>query len=207
MWDQDGNEIEEYLDWKRDISYHEAGHAVIGRALGLVCGFATILPTRVPPWPYTNGFAQIEDPYTTASEWTYPDDVDPTLHRRILRAAFRGRIIACMAGAEAEDEFVGLAYDYEGDSYDRETIEALAAAPEAELSNGLWFRYEPRMRRQTRRLVRNHAYSIETVARYLLERKTLGGAEIDRIRNHSPLTKGRTPSALEKQTGFEALCG
>jgi hypothetical protein len=42
--------------WRTAI--HEAGHAVIGRVLGMVCGYATIIPnegrhktnTQMPTW-------------------------------------------------------------------------------------------------------------------------------------------------------------
>ena len=75
----------------------------------------------------------------------------------------------------------GLPFDYGGGRDDRDHIEALAASPEAELPNDVWARYEPRMRRQTRRLVRRYNYSIEAVAGNLLEREALSGEEIDRI--------------------------
>ena len=44
-----------------------------------------------------------------------------------------------------------------------------------------WRRYEPRMRRQTRRLVRRHCACIERVANALLVRKTLQAEEIDAL--------------------------
>jgi hypothetical protein len=69
---------------------------------------------------------------------------------------------------------------HEGDGCDRENIEELAAAAEAELSNA-WAQWEPRLRHKTRCLVRNHMHSIEAVALHLMERETLRGAEIDLI--------------------------
>jgi hypothetical protein len=42
-----------------------------------------------------------------------------------------------------------------------------------------WQHYEPRMRRQTRRLVRRYRHEIQRVARKLLERHTLTQDEID----------------------------
>jgi hypothetical protein len=44
-----------------------------------------------------------------------------------------------------------------------------------------WSRWEPRMRRQTRRLVRRHRATIQRVADHLKKRKTLTAEEIDAI--------------------------
>jgi hypothetical protein len=152
---------------------------VIGRVLRLVCGYASIVPVR--SFRDTEGRAEIDDPWTTVNEWTYPemwDQTDPDFPRHKVRVAFRGTIIALMAGAEAVRLIGGHPDDY-GDDYDREEIELLAASPEAELSK--WVQQEPRMRRQTRRLVRNHECSIDTVALHLMECEVLSGKEIDRI--------------------------
>jgi hypothetical protein len=81
---------------------------------------------------------------------------------RDVRSAFLGRIIAYMAGAEAENELLGLCRG--GDGNDRREIEWMAESRHAELPEDLWRRYEPRMRRQTRRLVRKHRASVERVA-------------------------------------------
>ena len=165
------------------LAYHEAGHAVIGRVLRLACGCATI----IIPYRYLEGYAYIYDQRTTVTEWT-PElwKMDQGfLPRHKVRAAFRGTIIALMAGVEAEKELVGpLPDDYDTDCHDRDEIEFLAASPEAELSKNLWVRYEPRMRRQARRLVRKYGYSIETVAENLLECETR--EEIDRIFCQNP---------------------
>jgi hypothetical protein len=88
-----------YLD---NVACHEAGHAVIGRVLRLVCGFATIIPNE-----RFLGSAEIADPWAAVDEWTCPDEPDP-IPPRLLRAAFRCSIIAVMAGREAEDLLCGL---------------------------------------------------------------------------------------------------
>src|SRR5262249_12991350 len=135
-----------------DLAYHEAGDAVIGRVLRLACGYASIKPHG--DW---DGSAKIHDPWTTVTDWGLDVAADPVRFRRKLRAAFRGTIVAVMAGEEAERELYGLPFDYDGARDDRDDIEALAASSEAELPNDVWARYEPRMRRQTRRLVRRYS--------------------------------------------------
>jgi hypothetical protein len=40
---QKGETVEEPLNDKRHTAYHEAGHGVIGRVLGMDCGYATII--------------------------------------------------------------------------------------------------------------------------------------------------------------------
>jgi len=57
----------------------------------------------------------------------------------------------------------------------------MAESRHAELPDDLWRRYEPRMRRQTRRLVRKHRDKIERVAAALLERWKLEPDEIDAL--------------------------
>jgi hypothetical protein len=57
--------------WRADANqkhtaFHEAGHAVIGRVLDLVCGGASIAPNEAEN---EAGHAIIADPWRTASEW------------------------------------------------------------------------------------------------------------------------------------------
>jgi len=112
-----------------DTAYHEAGHAVIGRVLRLACGYASIKPYAdfLRDWA---GSAKIHDPWTTVTDWGLDVAANPVRFRRKLRAAFRGTIVALMAGEEAERELYGLPFDYGGGRDDRDHIEALAASPE-----------------------------------------------------------------------------
>ena len=84
-----------------------------------------------------------------------------------------------MAGAEAEHELLG--HSAGGDGDDRYQIELMAETRWAFSSDEEWKRYEPRMRRQTRRLVRKHRDKIERVADALLEHGSLEPDEINRI--------------------------
>jgi hypothetical protein len=160
---------------------HEAGHAVIGRVLGLSCGSVTIIAN---PAEGEAGHAIIFDPWKTASDW------DRALEEQVergfvlskchdARSAFRGTILAKMAGAEAENEIIGACQG--GDGADRSEIEMMAESPVTGFSEALWERYESRMRRQVRRLVRKHRAGIERVAEALLERHILQPEEIDAL--------------------------
>ena len=89
-----------------------------------------------------------------------------------------------MAGDEAVREFLELSTDQADLDYttpaDLDDIANLVADPDAEIPNGSWKRYEPRFRRQTRRLVRKHRAKIKAVAVALLRSHQLTAKEIDR---------------------------
>jgi hypothetical protein len=149
---------------------HEAGHAVIARVLRLRCGEVTIEPNEDEGYA---GYSHTGDPWATVDDWEragrYRDhDVEQ---------AYRGYILTLMAGAEAEIEICGSTESTDHD--DRRWIEN-AAVSEA-FKNDEWPRYEPRMRRQARRLVHKHRDKIERVATVLLKRGTLAKDEIDEL--------------------------
>jgi len=153
---------------KRHTAIHEAGHAVIGRVLGLSCGGASIIANEAED---EAGHAIIHDPWATVSRWesAFRAKVEQgivPLRCREARLAFRGTIIARVAGAEAEAVLLGVCAG--GDGYDREQIEMMAESDNSELPADLWGRYEPRMRRQARRLIRKHRSKIEQVAQALM---------------------------------------
>ena len=155
-------------------AYHEAAHAVIGRVLGLTCGHASISPAaRTATRPYEAGHAKIRDPWLTIWDWEQRE------RYRDARQAFRGTIIANMAGAEAEVEFFGQCRRGDGD--DRHKISLLMDSRYAEIPADNWDRYEARLRAHTRRLVRRHRDAIERVAAALLDRGTLQPDEIDEL--------------------------
>jgi hypothetical protein len=84
-----------------------------------------------------------------------------------------------MAGAEAEMEILGRTRG--GDGHDRRWANFAGQSSDSGFSEEEWFRYEPRMRRQARRLVRKHRAAIERVAAVLLQRGTLTKDEIDEL--------------------------
>lgn len=89
---------------------HEAGHAVIGRVLGMVCGGACVVADGD-----SAGHSICGDPWEIAGEW------DARERYREISLVFRGRILAFMAGAEAEVVIFG---ECAGD--DRYQIEMMA---------------------------------------------------------------------------------
>lgn len=168
---------------RRNTAYHEAGHAVIGRVLDLDCGHATIVADHD-----SSGHAITEDPWVTAGRWEarYWAEFERTgkmPRYRDVESVFRARILTFMAGREAELELLGDGGLGEGD--DRYQIELMAEqipipGAEDDLA-AAWSRYEARLRRQARRLVRRHRERIERVAEALLKHGRLEAAELDAL--------------------------
>lgn len=168
----------EILNDPKNVAIHEAGHAVIGRVLGLRCGATTIVADHE-----TAGHSIIEDPMETFQEWENDfrkqvfEGGEPNY--RNLSTAYIGSIIAKMAGAEAEVVIIGHCEG--GDGNDRREISKMFDSGYTEIPPERWMRYEARMRHQTRRLIRRHRAKIEQIAEALLSRKTLQPEEIDEI--------------------------
>lgn len=141
---------------------HEAGHAVIGRALKLVCGYATIQADHD-----SAGNGVIADPWLIYSQW------DAAERYRDIASVFRGRIMAFMAGAEAEIEILGNSQGGDGD----DRTQCAYMAQELNVDDI----YLQRLRRHTRRLVKHHRQKIELVASELLTRQKLSDLEIDEL--------------------------
>jgi len=161
---------------------HEAGHAVIARVLTLACGGASIQPD------YDDGAAGhsiIAGPLVTEGVW---------YRRWKLRtgdAVYRARIIAYMAGAEAEAELLGSTPGGDGD--DRYQIDLMAEQLDrCDLD---------RLRAMTRMLVRRHRNRIERVAAALLNKRKLSGRQIDKLAGRSIAdVPDRMPSYFQHDT-------
>lgn len=145
-------------------AYHEAGHAVIGRVLGLPCGLATIVPDHD-----SSGHALTPTPEETLSAWEREGKL------RDMPSTIVGRIISVMAGAEAEIAILGKSSV--GDGADRREIAMmLDAIGQRSL--------ESAMRKKTAALVRRHHELIEKVAQALLAHETLDAEAINAIVEH-----------------------
>ena len=144
-------------------AYHEAGHSTICRVLTLKCGRATIKPNvkeMTAGKAITFDITDCDTAWQKRGKW------------RTMEGAWQGRIIAFMAGAEAEIEFFGHCDGGEGD--DRYQIALMAEELLAELPAGIdWNTREPRLRAMTRMLVRRHRTRIEHVAQALLAHRSL----------------------------------
>jgi ATP-dependent Zn protease len=158
------------LNDPRHTAIHEAGHAVIGRVLTLVCGDTTIMPDHKDG---AAGHTIIAEPYECEREWRKRGKI-----RDKDNAVFHGRIMAYMAGVEAELILLGSTKG--GDDDDRRQIELMAEELDHDPAD--WGRWEIRLRRQTRRLIRRHRDRIERVADALLAKRKLSAnaKEIDR---------------------------
>lgn len=151
-------------------SIHEAAHAVIGRALGMTCGGATIAADETTG---EAGFSICADPLEIAGHW------DQEGRYRDLSLIFRGRILSYMAGAEAERVILGACHGGDGD--DRRQIEMMAESDDCDFDEVRWAWREPRMRAMAGRLVTHHRAAIERLASALEARETMSGDEIDAV--------------------------
>lgn len=145
-------------------AYHEAGHAVIGRKLNLVCGDVSIEETA--EWL---GFAEITSPERL---WERGDGP-----KRSHAEAFA---IALYAGAEAERFFLGTT-DV-GDSADVErAMSALAwggVRGATFVGDEAFDRAEARLRAEAARLVRFHSAAIRSAAQRLIEQGKLAADQV-----------------------------
>ena len=152
------------------MAVHEAGHAVLGRVLTLVCGRATIERVTIQR-DDSYGHAITHDPWATMSEWEKRGKV-----RFSQNAVWVARTIAYMAGAEAEIEIRG-SQTWPGDADDR--LQIACMLEEIAPSDLDW--YEARLRAMTRMLVRRHRERIERVADALLTNITLSAEQLDKL--------------------------
>ena len=148
------------------IAYHEAGHAVIGRVLNLPCGLATIIPDDD-----SVGHSITGGPWDAVAQW------DSSGRWRGVDVAYRARIIAFMAGAEAEVECLGNCPDEDHDDRWQITMMLNSLLP----ANTDPLGCENRLRRVTRTLVRRHRGKIEAVAQKLLQRGCASEHELNAI--------------------------
>lgn len=142
---------------------HEAGHAVIARVLTLACGPASIVPDD-----NSAGHTITADRYETLSQWARRGKV-----RFTPDPAMVGRVLAYMAGAEAEGVLLGKVG--RGDDEDQRQIAWMLE----DIGPDDPDRYEQRLRQMTRMLVRRHREKIERVADALSEHGTLSADALD----------------------------
>ena len=164
---------------RQAAAYHEAGHTVIGRVLGLLCGDVTI-DSLNPGW---SGETIILDPIRV---WRRGDGP-----RRPLAEAY---CVAIYAGTAAEriildgevDDFDIYHDDDHSDAlgdFDRawSIIRTIGVPGSKYAADDIEIRYEARLRRRSSKLVRLHRDRIELVASDLQERGTLYTEEVDAI--------------------------
>jgi ATP-dependent Zn protease len=129
------------LNDRHHTAIHEAGHSVVGRVLTLLCGGTTIVPDYKDG---AAGYTMIADHWDCEREWNKRGKL------RGDNAVFHGRIMAYMAGAEAETVLLGSIIG--GDDDDRRQIELIAEEFDHDPAD--WGRWKARLRCQTRRLIR-----------------------------------------------------
>jgi hypothetical protein len=170
--------MDETEKWR--IAVHEAGHAVIGRALNMVCGEVTIAPDNE-----SAGRAVTADLCDIAVDWRRQGRFRGDGESAILR----GRVMAFMAGAEAETAIIGDCPG--GDDAGRREVALMLEKLAAPLDRPA---LERQLRRWTGALCRRHAGRIRLLARALMREPTLSDPEVRMLIGvPRPLDKAKRP--------------
>ena len=155
-------------DRDHQTAVHEAGHAVIGRALNVVCGEVSIDPDDEDHL----GYSAMSDPRFS---WERGDGP-----KRALAEAF---CVALYAGAEAERVILGTADVGDGVDCDRATsCLAWAGVRGATfVGDDAYDRAETRLRSKARQQVISHRAAVQRVAGALLLSRKLSGEQVDAV--------------------------
>jgi hypothetical protein len=194
------------LNTSRSTATHEAGHAVIGRVLTLLCGSASIVGAESS---LGRSVTAHEDDCTM--EWLIRGKERGTPVNRWCAAA-HARIMTCMAGREAEEVLLGRFDGGDGGDLERITEISNALIPGIDAA-AAWDKCEARLRRMTRMLVHRHRERIARVADALLAKGRLTRRELDKLTGRSiddlklsPLDckRERQIKAGQKRAGIKA---
>jgi hypothetical protein len=137
---------------RKEVAFHEAGHAVIGHELDRAVETATIKPDKGYLGRVTHDwFRQIDD---------YTND-----------------ILCSMAGAIAESEFTGQPFEWSAPNL-RTDLQNIRYAKKCLEKAGHEVHPDSYYEEQTRKLVREHWRKIEALAEALLKKETLTRIEL-----------------------------
>jgi len=138
-------------------SYHESGHAICGRVLGFACGGATIT---------ADGTGSATVAGVLSLHWD--------LTRGDILSSVLDKITVCWSGGVAEDIKFGSADDVRGDLAQIQQLAARYFVQDHDIE---------RARARAHELLTKpkHWDAVERPAAELLNKKTLTGAEIDKL--------------------------
>jgi ATP-dependent Zn protease len=155
---------------ERTAAFHEAGHVVIAAYLGLEIGPVTIVPVEGPgPGERVLGLTEVINPLLS---WRRGDGL-----RRPLMESY---VVALFAGCAAEGVLHGKEQEVDGadDRMARYWLEQMPPSRCEYIGDGVFERYERKLKCRAVRLVEDHFAEIRTIAELLLKRKTLQPDEI-----------------------------
>ncbi len=157
------------IEQQRRLAFHEAGHAVLGRVLGLPCGGATIIAAE----EHELGHAVIDDPIRTWGRGDGP-------RRPLIEAS----CVCLYAGAEAERALLNVIDEFhDGPDCSKATslISIIGVRGARFVGDEVWERYEAKLRRRANQMVRSHASTVERLAELLLKIEAVSGSQIDAL--------------------------
>lgn len=149
------------------IALHEAGHTVIARALGMAVAGVEVSRKR---GGYGNTRSTFPDP---------PADETPDAALQRSARAMAVHLAGDVAGGRVQAAVGG----YRGDHVDRQRALDIAIHRVGEADAA---RFVEEADAWTRTLVATHRSAIEAVARELVKRRRLSGADVDRIMAERP---------------------
>lgn len=147
-----------------NLAIHEAGHAVVAHVLGLPYGNVTVEADDD-----SAGHIVLADQWGILEAWEKREK-----WCRDEETAIRARTMCVMAGREAEEECLGHCEGGDGDDQYWVVMMLDSSAIPAERLE----RWEARLRRHARGLVRRHRSAIEHIARELMAKQRLSSAAV-----------------------------
>lgn len=201
-------------DRKTTIAFHEAGHAVVARALGRPVALVTIVSTT-----HSVGSMWAKLPTADAARTTVEEDIrniaDTCARARALMPIGESRLpasafitntinrgIELLAGLESERQLNG---DYDTDIARADLSEAQLRAAAIAVSPEAAQHYVDLFHAESRLLVNQYWHVVRAVSECLIERQTLTGDEVNLIIAEAEATRAMAEGKARRAAWRETV--